>query len=263
MLKKLLEELRVGTNLNTRQQNILARKLGLVSNPMRIIVNLILFFLGLVIIFVSFGYNPVIEGKNSYVFLVGVLIISFTIFQMTTKNNYKKILDYYDALNAYLEMAFIQYKTYEVQYVKCIPTLNNSLKSDKIFLLSDGYNFIIYDDFFKETSYVLPKAFWVNGPARLLEFNSNTIDEKPVVFTFDDIKSFRLVGNKHETLVYNSRKLLSKKINSRIEDNILALDQKPMENDYVIFTLNCGIVYKLSVEVYDWLVELLPLKELK
>lgn len=282
-LKYIIAKVEKGEILSKEEENKLYWALGLKGKHLRTAFSLVVVLIGAFIIFLSCGKNFLFESKNFYLLILGSLIVAFGFFILIVRNKTKKILRYLEAVDNYFKLRFRKYKGFLNRYVdyKQIPT-NNLLTKNKVHFLTDGFNFVIYDDILKDTKYRLPKLFknkMAQDPV-LRIYDEETFNKPRLCFEMTDVKNFRLRGDRVTETEYRNKKsflgllayiftgkglvwLFARNIISGIWKYSPLTVTKTTINDnrYTLLVLKNETTFKFGPEVYDLLLEVIPQKE--
>ena len=203
------------------------------------------------------------EEKSFFIAVAGTLILSIGFYSFINHHKTERIMNYFDALSDFTEKKFSKHENYQIDYVKNIKSPNNPLKKNKVYLLTDGFNILIYEDFLANTNYLLPNTFKTNIRTVLPVFDMDKIDNKPLIYTINDVVSYRFFGIEKEEFLWEPSRRLSKKTNNRIEERILLLDQYFQNENYVDIIINNGSILKLDIKILDVLRQVMPTKEVR
>lgn len=189
--RKILNMTKKGESLNNSQIESLAIYLGL-----RYSTNILLFkgiialgILGLVIFGLIKVDNLVFDMVIS---LVGfALIILLFLIRFRRKN----ILIYLETLKEFYLNKFNEFEGMESIFVRHQFQKNGYLQNDLAILITDGYDFYIFDDIFKETLYCLPLRYRssLNKKPMLKVINPEFVNKRPVHFKLNEIAYYSLV----------------------------------------------------------------------
>lgn len=260
---KLLNEIKRGQALSRKEQEKMLQYLGFKFPVIRFIISLIILLSGAFLVYVSLGRNPIMEEKSFFFAMGGALLLTIGFYSFFNHHKTERILNYFDALSDFTEQKFSKYDKYEINYVKNIKSPNNPLTTNKVYLLTDGFNIIIYEDFMENTDYLLPGTFKTNIRTVLPVFNYDTIDSKPFVYTINNIISYRINGREQNEFIWEPSKVLNKKTNARIEERVLLLDQFIQKENYIDVIIENGNIIKIDIDALDVLRQIMPNKEVK
>lgn len=98
---------------------------------------------------------------------------------------------YLKALDEFYDEKFAPYYGYYVFRTSNIVVPEKAAKNPNIFFLSNGYEFIIYEDFLKNTSIELKGISANEHEYHILRvINENTVNNKPLIFKPEEISSY-------------------------------------------------------------------------
>lgn len=193
-----------------------------------------------------FSFFPKLTGLLTINIILFLAVLSIVIIYY--RKNRK---DYYNELKYYLSKKINDYEDYNKEYTY-IYALNNmideKLISKNIIFLTNGYNFIIFNDFFLALNCVLGRSYRekYNDKPRVKIINSKTNDLEPIKFGLKDVEYFHL---------YSKNKIFKDKGQSPLTK--IYLEKK----DYIEIGLVSGEIFQLGPSVYNLLQEYVPFKE--
>lgn len=180
-----------GDCLNDKEINQLASQLDLTLSSPKLIWKLIISFLLIISSVLSFViYNKIvgiIVSVSSFVIILFILLI---------KNNKAKIINYLDTLRDASIEKYSKYEGFESVLVVHDYQKSGFLQNNLAVLMTDGYEFFIFDDKLKNTFHELPRCFRThdNKHPVLKVFDKDYVDKKPVSFILSDIDYFKVNG---------------------------------------------------------------------
>lgn len=279
----LMDKVRKGEILNSEEENKLYWYLGFKGKTLRTIICLLIIGVGVFGIVISCGNNFIMTSKNFYLLSFSSIVVAAGFFFLIVRNKTKKIVEYLSAIDEYFTLRFRKYQGFLNRYVdyKIIPS-NTYLSKEKVHFLTDGFNFVIYDDILKDTKYKLPRIFrnkLAKNPM-LRIYDPNTFEKSRVSFEMTDVKNFRLRGDRITETEFKTKKsflgflgyvLTGKGIVWLFTRNIIsgiwkfspytATKTTINDNRYTLLVLNNETTFKFGPEVYDLLLETIPQKE--
>lgn len=237
-LKTLIKDTSMGKCLNEKEINILASKLGLFTNRR------ILIFKALIAsILLIFGITLLVIINNFMRFVLFALIIFLIIMLFCYKNNTKVIINYLEAIKGYYLNRFKDYEGFESVFLIHEFQKSGWLQNHLCILITDGYDFYIFDDFLKETAYALPRKFKApdNKKPVLKVFDKNFVDKKPVYFKLSDINYYQLAKD------FDDKFLETASLGSDYKRYSYSISNYELKN-YCLLELNDHSIFKFSPE---------------
>lgn len=239
-LGKLYNLTKNGETLNKKQVDDLAKKIGLIYSPFSLVFRIILSVLILLVVILSF-INVDNLGFNIVVMIIGLLSI---IMVFVLSFNEQKIVSYLLTLQEFYVNHFNEYEGFESIFVQHQYQRNGYLQNTLAILITDGYDFYLFDDIFKETEYLLPRRFKSsnNKKPTLKIINQEFVNKRPVSFKLEEIAYYSLlkpfVGDAQEknTLGYEFRRYTYTPLKFELEN-------------YCLIMLEDGSSFKLSPDV--------------
>ncbi|MFA5719906.1 MAG: hypothetical protein WC939_02455 [Acholeplasmataceae bacterium] len=254
-LKSLLLKIETGQVLSEKQEKALAVKLLLVPSLFRTLLHvlLVLTFGVFVLLGILGGYGPFNEVISFMIAIASLLFLGYLIF-IPKRLRIKK---YLQAVDKFYQTAFNGLDDFDLYYLGQHRNLSiKRLSSGKIYLLTDGHNFIFIDDYFKDTTYPMPR-YLSNGQPIFLRI----IDEKKdttnrVLITLDEVENFYITDKNIP---------ITRPVANKAFQNYFTyfFNQDPHMTDtcIVVLTLKNGQVFRLSYDAYEAFVNQMPLKE--
>ena len=239
-LVKLYNLTKKGETLSKKQVDSLASKLGIIHSAyalaFRIILSLLLLFV-IILCFIKIDNDVV----NIIVLLLGLVSIA-SIFIL--KFNEQKIISYLKVLQDFYVSKFSDYEGFESIFVQHQYQRNGYLQNTLAILITDGYDFYLFDDIFKETEYLLPRKFKSdnNKKPTLKIVNPEFVNKRPVYFKLEEISYYSLlkpfVGDATEknNLGYEFRRYTYTPLKFELDN-------------YCLLMLEDGSAFKLSPDV--------------
>lgn len=237
-LRQLFNKTRRGETLTEKEVDILASKLQLnesfSSLGLKILLSIVVVLLvitGLICInYIIFQVIIVILGLSLIIFIF-------------VKKNKKPVIKYLEILKDFYIDRLCEYEGFENMLVQHQYMKNGYLQNNLAIFATDGYVFYIFDDFLKETRYLLPAQF--KGPNNkrpaLKIFNQEFVRKRPVCFEVNEINYFELYDPKLPDIKENeSYGCIYRRYTYTITNNIL--------DNYCLLVLNDGSTFKLAPE---------------
>lgn len=254
-LRSLLLKIETGQVLSEKQEKALAVKLMLIPSIFRSLIHVLLFiFFGFFILLgVLGGYDPL---SDIVCFILGTLFLLILLYALIVPKRLR-IKKYLQTVDKFYQTAFNGFDDFDLYYLGHHRNLSvKKLSSPKIYLLTDGHNFIFVDDYFKDTKYPMPRYLSNGNPIFLRVINEKKDYESMVNITLDEMDSFYLT---EQQIPY------TKPVSNGIFQNYFTyfFDQSPHMTDHcmVILTLKSGMVFRLSYHAYEAFLNHMPLKE--
>lgn len=251
-LKKLLNLTKKGETLNNNQITLLANYLGLRYSTSILLFKSII-SLGIIgfsiFCFVKIN-NPVV---NFIIFIVCIILV-ILLFLINTKR--KNIIIYLDTLKEFYLNKFSDFEGMESTFVRHQFQKNGYLQNDLAILITDGYDFYIFDDIFKETEYQLPRKYKssLNKNPTLKIINQEFVNKRPVHFKLNEIAYYSLV----KPFVFDK----AVKVNLGNDYYRFTYISPKFELDnYCLLLLEDGSTFKLGEDVIGLLRKKAPTKE--
>lgn len=179
--------------------------------------------------------------------IVNMIILSISIILILLifliKNNTKKIILYLDALKEFSLKKYSEFEGIELLLVQHQFQKNGYLQNDLAIIIADKYDFYIFDDFLKETKYLLPNKFKsnINKQPALKVINPEFVNKRPVHFKLDEIAYYSLVKPFNQ----------SKKIKVNLGSDYYRYTFTPLKfelDNYCMLVLEDGSTFKLGEE---------------
>ncbi len=254
LLKRILLKIETGQVLTEKQQKALASKLYLVTPFKRTLLYTIIGIFLMFFLIVGFvgGFPPI---ESWFAFLMVVVLGLFLLYYAFVPG-YLNIKKYFVAIDKFYQNKFKQYEHFDLAYIgQHVNPHIKPLRSPKIYLLTDGYHFLFVNDYFKDTSYLLPNYIAKGHKVYLRVLNDKITDNYRMMVRLPDIEHYYLVEQKE-----------AKEEKQRVVDTVYFnhfLDQDPkMKETYVVLKMRGGVIFRLSYEAYPIFLETMPLKEL-
>lgn len=254
-LSSILFKIETGQPLSDKALDKLAKKLYLRPSSSRtflytlwILTILILLALALVD-----GLNPVppiLIYVGAVALLIGLLVYAFI-------PKYARINQYLKAVDTFYETKFSGLDHYDLYYIGQHRSPHvRTLRSNKIYLLTDGHHLLFIDDYFKDTKYVLPRMFGLDKPVYLRVIDAEKNDQSRVLIDISEVEHY--LCSKREVPL--NKKPLNPKYH-RIFETFLDQDPHMDEQYFVTLKLFNGAVFRLGYDAYKPLKFAIPLKD--
>ncbi|MGI6360494.1 MAG: hypothetical protein ACOX02_05615 [Acholeplasmatales bacterium] len=256
-LRSLLLKIETGQVLSEKQEKSLAVKLMLTPSVLRTLlyVLLVLVFGVFILIAILGGYEGLNEVVSFIIAIVALLVLGYLVF-IPKRLRIKK---YLEAVNKFYETAFSGLDSFDLYYLGQHRNLSvKRLSSGKIYLLTDGHNFLFVDDMFKDTKYPMPRYLSNGNPIYLRVIDEKKDKNNRVLITLDEIEHFYIT----DINIPLKKPVLNKKYQNYFT---YFFDQDPYMTDtcIVILTLHNKQVFRLSYDAYEAFLNEMPLKERK
>ena len=256
-LKSLLLKIETGQVLSEKQEKALAVKLLLVPSILRTIchVLLVLIFGVFILLGILGGYGPFNDILSFIIAAVALLLLGYLVF-IPKRLRIKK---YLQAVDKFYQTAFAGLDDFDLYYLGQHRNLSiKKLSSSKIYLLTDGHNFVFIDDYFKDTTYPMPRYLSNGQPIFLRVIDEKKDTTNRVLITLDEIEHFYITDKNIP---------LTKPVANKAYQPYFTyfFDQTPHMTDtcIVVLTLRNNQVFRLSYDAYEAFVNQMPLKERK
>lgn len=277
-LEVIISKTRNGEVLSSKELSFLLKKVGAKVETGRMLFKIILIIIGI----------SLILSKDFYLMVLGTLIISCVIYSMIVNDHIQNSILYINAAYDFISNKFHKYRKFNHIYIayKSTNKLNDFLIKDFVHFLTDGYNFVVYDDMLCDADGNLPRFFKKdNGERQTLKvYDKRTIDKNSIHFTLDNIESFRLRGDMVSKtristktkssiitqlmalllgkflLVFFTKDFLSSKVAAKkyIQSNI---NSEIIDKRFTLLVLKDETVLRFGPELYELLIEVIPTKE--
>lgn len=254
-LKSLLLKIETGQVLSEKQEKSLAKKLMLVPSIMRTLLHvfLVLVFGVFILLAILGGYGMFNEILSLIIAIIALLLLGYIVF-IPKRIRIKK---YLQAVDKFYQTAFSGLDDFDLYYLGQHRNLSiKRLSSGKIYLLTDGHNFIFIDDYFKDTEYPMPRYLSNGQPIFLRVIDEKKDTTNRVLITLDEINHY-YITDKNIPIV--------KPVSNAMYQNYFTyfFDQDPHMTDtcIVVLTLNNNQVFRLSYDAYEAFKNQMPLKE--
>lgn len=256
-LRSLLLKIETGQVLSEKQEKSLAVKLMLTPSVLRTLlyVLLVLVFGVFILIAILGGYEGLNEVVSFIIAIVALLVLGYLVF-IPKRLRIKK---YLEAVNKFYETTFSGLDSFDLYYLGQHRNLSvKRLSSGKIYLLTDGHNFLFVDDMFKDTKYPMPRYLSNGNPIYLRVIDEKKDKNNRVLITLDEIDHFYIT----DINIPLKKPVLNKKYQNYFT---YFFDQDPYMTDtcIVILTLHNKQVFRLSYDAYEAFLNEMPLKERK
>lgn len=253
--KPLLLKIETGQVLTEKQEKDLASKLGLYKTYFKIAVDVIVFFLLIGITLYAVFTDMGILNKIG-LFLVAVIILVLIVYEKFVLK-YKRMFKYLDSVNKFYNIAFKEFENFDLYYIGQHKNPHvKTLRTKKIYLLTDGYYFVFVEDYFKDTKYKLPKVFAKKEDIYLRTIDENSINTEIMIIKLDDIDSFYLT----ETPLKNEETKTIKKF-EEYYNNFFDQNKYMTDKSLTVLTMKNGLIMRLSHTAYDAFTKHIPHKE--
>lgn len=253
--KPLLLKIENGQVLSEKQEKDLAKKLGLYNSYLKTAYNFILSFVA----FFLFLYAIFSELKtiNKAGLIIAAIILEVISIYGKYILRYQRMFKYLDSVDKFYNVAFKQFENYDLYYIGQHKNPHvKTLRTKKIYMLTDGYHFIFVEDYFKDTKFKLPKIIFGKEELFLRTIDENSINTEIMIITLDDIDSFYLTEKplKKETPKVNKKFI-------EYYDNFFDQNKYMTDKSLTIFSMKNGLTMRLSYTIYDAFVKHIPHKE--
>ena len=247
----IIEKTKRGEPLTNREIKFLKTDIGLVIPAYKLILYILAILLGVILIFCSFGITD-LYARNIYFLIMGCFIFSWGATKIIFRNSIVMIDDYLAAIHTYYETFKSQYSDMRFTFSLHIPSPYEYLVKKQVLVFSDGYLFIIYDDFLMDTSYLLGHSSLINddNPNVIKVFDPNTVHKEPLIFKINEIESYALVHK--TTALKKDLYIYDPYINTHLNFDYF---------DYCKIKLISGRTFHFGNNMYLLLREFIPKKE--
>lgn len=238
-LNQLLNKTKKGETLTGKEIDILAKKLGLVDSVFVIVVKIIIW-----LVFLALGiYLAVIINNDVFEWILLFVLLGLGVFLILYKVNTSKIVKYLETVKEFYIERLCDYEGFESMLVQHQYMKNGYLQNNLAIFATDGYVFYLFDDFLKETIYLLPNKF--KGPNNkrpaLKVFNQEFVNKRPVCFEIKEIAYYELNNPVIPDIKENeSYGCIYRRYTFTIKDTFLS--------NYCLLVLNDGSTFKLAPE---------------
>lgn len=253
--KPLLLKIETGQVLTEKQEKDLAIKLGLYKSYLKIALDVVIF--SLIFGLVLYGIFAEIEVINKIVLFVAAIILTVLVVYDKLILRYQRMFKYLDAVDIFYKVAFKEFENFDLYYIGQHKNPHvKTLRTKKIYLLTDGYYFVFVEDYFKDTKYKLPKIFTKNETLFLRTIDENSINTEIMIITLDDIDSFYLTEKPLKSDLVNQSKKFEEYYFNFFDQNKYMTDKS-----LTILSMKNGLTMRLSYSIYDAFLEHMPHKE--
>ncbi len=258
LFKGLLLKIEAGQKLTEKQEEKLAVKMLLIPSLTRSMLK-ILFFFGAVtfLLFALLGGKGFLSPVWSYL-IMGVFLALFVLAFIFPKR--LRIKKYLQAVDKFYQTKFAELDNFDLYYIaQHVNPHIRSLSKNKIYLLTDGYQFLLIDDYFKDTTYLMPKYISPNKEDIYLRVIDEKISEQAkMMIRLEDIEHYFLMGEPKPALKEPTKNKYYNYYSTFFDQNI-RMDDKNM----VVLKMHGGVTLRLSADVYQVFKKYMPLKERK
>ncbi len=251
-LSKLYSKSRRGETLTEKEVDILAKKLGITDSAFSLFYKILttILFVGLVV-FCLIKIKLLVLN-----IIITTVLLSLLLFILLKKGNTKKIISYLELLKDFYIERLNEFEGFETLFVEHQFMKNGYLQNNLLLIVTDGYDFYLFDDLLKETKYLLPNKFKAPNNKRpaLKIFDQEFVRKRPLSFHVDEIDFYQMLkpyiynGKEKETYGYEYRRYTY-----TVSSNVL--------NNYCLLQLTDGSTFKLAPEAANLLRKKAPKKE--
>ena len=167
-LNKFLLLSKDGKSLTQKQIDSLAISLKLKESKLSVAFKIVILIItaGIMALVFTKIENLVID------FIILALAIAFILFVFLYRNNEKRIITYLDALKDFYINRFKDFEGFETVFLQHQFQKNGYLQNKYCIMLTDGYDFYIFDDMLKETESIII----INGNQTVEQIESDIWD---------------------------------------------------------------------------------------
>lgn len=197
-LKTLLNKTKEGETLKDNEVRILAEKLELVYSVPKLFFKIVLSVALLAVAIYCF-----IKIEHLVVnLIVSILVLILILLIFLVNNSTKNTLKYLEALKEFYINRLSNFEGFENFFVQHQYQRNGYLQNWLAIILTNGKDFYIFDDFFEETEYVLPRNFKsANNKRPVLKIiDREFVNKRPIFFKSSEINYFQLLKPDNTTL---------------------------------------------------------------
>ncbi len=251
----LLFKIETGQPLSDKALDKMAKKMYLAPSSARsflytLWILVVLFLLALAAVDGLKPLPPLVVYVLSIVLLVGLALYAFL-------PKYIRIHQYLNAVDTFYETKFSGLDQYDLYYIGQHRSPHvRTLKSNKIYLLTDGHHLLFIDDYFKDTKYVLPRMFGADKPVNLRVIDAEKNDQSRVLIDISEVEHY--LSSKRDIPL--NKKPINPKY-TRIFETFLDQDPHMDEQYFVTLKLYNGAVFRLGYDAYKALKFAIPLKD--
>lgn len=243
MNNRFSKDIRNGNVMSVGMKRALFAYLGVEFGLYTIFFRMIIFFL-IAIIGLLIAVNSLL-GLLIYgcFVLLGAVIYLFMVLKRKDK--------YLEDIQYYYESKYAEYAEMQRFYTYQLDSTAARLKNSVLFF-SDGYYFYVFDDPLISTGICLGRRFrnTYNPTPMLKVYDEDSINQPPFSFKLNDILYYELIG---EYMVDP---------NHSLKEELIHIFPYGIEKNYVQITFSNFKVLQLGSNVYSFLKEILPLKEI-
>ena len=245
------------TSFIWKTRKVISVKLMLAPSLLRTLVYvfLVLVFGVFILLAILGGYKELNEVVSLIIAVLALLLFGYLVF-IPKRLRIKK---YLDAVDKFYETAFNGLDNFDLYYLGQHRNLSvKKLSSGKIYLLTDGHNFLFIDDMFKDTKHPMPRYLSNGSPIYLRVIDEKKDKNNRVLITLDEIEHFYITDSN----IPFKKPVLNKKYQNYFT---YFFDQNLYMTDtcFVILTLHNKQVFRLSYDAYQVFLNEMPLKERK
>lgn len=251
----MLFKIETGQTLSDKAVDKLAKKLYLAPSSFRSFLYT-LWILSVVVLLALAAVDG-IQGLPPWItYVIAIaLFVGFIYYAFVPK--YTRINQYFKAVNTFYETKFSGLDDYDLYYIGQHRSPHvRTLRSNKIYLLTDGHHLLFIDDYFKDTKYILPRMMGVDKPVYLRVIDPDKNDQSRVLIDISEVEHY--VASKREFPL--KKKPLNAKYH-RIFDTFLDQDPHMDEQFFLTLKLFSGAVFRLGTDAYKPLKFAIPLKD--
>lgn len=251
----MLFKIETGQPLSDKAVDKLAKKMFLAPSSLRnflytVWILLVIILLALAAVDGIDGVSPVLTYVISILLFIGFILYAFV-------PKYTRLNQYFKAVNAFYETKFSGLDQYDLYYIGQHRSPHvRTLRSNKIYLLTDGHHLLFIDDYFKDTKYPLPRMMGTDKPVFLRVIDSEKNDQSRVLIDISEVEHY--IASKRDLPI--KKKPLNTKYH-KIFDTFLDQDPHMDEQFFLTLKLFNGAVFRLGIDAYKPLKFAIPLKD--
>lgn len=259
---KLISMTEKGHALNLKETEKLYKALGMKGGQTRFFGLVFMLVILSALIYVALGNTTLYPYKNAaYVLLLtGLMALLVVLYVFFPKR--KRLIKYLNALKIYHEKKLLPYKGFVHERVDYRPSMNNPyLQKHAIHLLTDGYNFILYDDFLKDSNYGLSFRFKTkkNPEPRLRLLDEACVNKPRLIFKLSDVNYFRLIAEEKVKPAFPLKKMTL----GALYEPYTSPNKNLTERNFVLVLLEDETSYRFGIDSISLFRQIMPHKERK
>lgn len=251
----MLFKIETGQPLSDKAIDKLAKKMYLAPSSWRSFLYT-LWILTILILLALAAIDGLEPLSPFFVYAISVVLLAGLVYYAFVPK-YTRLTQYFKAVDTFYETKFSGLEAYDLYYIGQHRSPHvRTLRSNKIYLLTDGHHLLFIDDYFKDTKYPLPRMIGTDKPVYLRVIDAEKNDQSRVLIEISEVEHY--ISSKRELPL--KKKPLNPKFHRIFET---FLDQNPHMDEQLFVTLKLynGAVFRLGADAYKALKFAMPLKD--